>query len=333
MKAIKDNMESYHMKIKENNHIFFVIYIIFFILLIIKLTSIHGKDDDTPIHYINTTNEWDSLKIKVVDLQSKIIVDSTTIKIGGDFIPIVNTNLTVKINQFIPDFKMDSNDNLIYSKSKDLNNPAMKITILQKDKKETKVLWIHSNYPDIRSINDKYSIRLVGFIRKSQDINQTHSSMKSLEELNIKAIDENGFTPLHKAAETGNIEQIELLISKGANINAKTNNGITPLYIVAKYGYKNVVELLINNNATINSENNFSPLLIAFENGHNEIAEFLIDKGVDVNVKHRSGWTPLDLAIDKKDKKLIKLLISKGANTKSINGLQLLDLAADKDLV
>jgi hypothetical protein len=53
-------------------------------------------------------------------------------------------------------------------------------------------------------------------------------------------------TPLHRAANEGNIERVRSLISSGANINAKAGRyARTPLYEAAYYGHKDIVALLV----------------------------------------------------------------------------------------
>ena len=47
--------------------------------------------------------------------------------------------------------------------------------------------------------------------------------------MDVNARDDNGWNPLHLAAENGHKEIAELLIDKGANVNAKAINGGTPL--------------------------------------------------------------------------------------------------------
>lgn len=42
--------------------------------------------------------------------------------------------------------------------------------------------------------------------------------------------------PLHEAASKGNVEEIKLLIAKGADVNAKNNSGNTPLHRAASSG-------------------------------------------------------------------------------------------------
>ena len=43
-------------------------------------------------------------------------------------------------------------------------------------------------------------------------------------------------TPLHEAAQTGNVEQIKRLLSSGADVNAKARGGFTPLHSAATRG-------------------------------------------------------------------------------------------------
>ena len=73
--------------------------------------------------------------------------------------------------------------------------------------------------------------------------------------------------PLLYAAEKGQKEIAELLITKGADVNAKDSQGWTLLQHAAI-------------------------------NGHKEIAQLLIANGADVNAKDHNGETPLDYADD-----------------------------------
>ena len=45
-----------------------------------------------------------------------------------------------------------------------------------------------------------------------------------------------GWTPLHVAAEMGELQRIEGLILEGADVNARAANGQTPLHVAAEYG-------------------------------------------------------------------------------------------------
>ncbi len=52
---------------------------------------------------------------------------------------------------------------------------------------------------------------------------------------NVNQTDTNLFVTLHKAAKSGQLEVIKLLVEVGkANLNAKNNNGDTPLLLAKK---------------------------------------------------------------------------------------------------
>ena len=95
---------------------------------------------------------------------------------------------------------------------------------------------------------------------------------------------DDGWTPLHKAAYEGYREIVELLIAKGADVNAKTKYGTTPLHTASDSGYK-------------------------------EIAELLIAKGADVNAQGITGGTPLDSAVGEDHTETADLLRKHGGKT------------------
>ena len=131
----------------------------------------------------------------------------------------------------------------------------------------------------------------------------------------IKTKNNLGQTPLHLACRIGNKTIVELLVKNGANVNAKNNPGGTPLNLACQGNNKDIVELLIDNGANINNKNNngTTPLHQACENGLKDIAAFLITKGADVNVKDKAGSSPLDLVKKKGNTEIVELLKKNGA--------------------
>ncbi|MBU1568478.1 MAG: ankyrin repeat domain-containing protein [Proteobacteria bacterium] len=90
-----------------------------------------------------------------------------------------------------------------------------------------------------------------------------------------------------KAAFSGNLPEVKRLFEKGANVNAKRENGITAL-------------------------------IGASIEGHQEVVEFLLSKGVEVDAKvfffgRSDGATAYDLASQKDHQEIMKLLIRAGA--------------------
>jgi len=107
---------------------------------------------------------------------------------------------------------------------------------------------------------------------------------------------------IHEAVGRGNIEAVKQHLAAGADVNAKDENGWTPLHYAANIGYKEIAELLIANGADVKMTlmSLMTPLHGAAGRGHTEIAELLIGKGADVNAKAWGNATPLDEAIKRK---------------------------------
>ena len=61
---------------------------------------------------------------------------------------------------------------------------------------------------------------------------------------NVNAVDEYGWTLLHRAAELGKLEIVKYLVSMGASVNAKTATGRTPLDIAMEKGNMPVIQYL-----------------------------------------------------------------------------------------
>jgi ankyrin repeat protein len=147
---------------------------------------------------------------------------------------------------------------------------------------------------------------------------------------------ESGSPTLLAAVTSGDIEQVKLLISQGADVNARTN-GRTLLHIASLRGNKDMIELLIAKGADINAKDSDdrTPLDAATLAGNSDVMELLIAKGADVNTKNRWDNTPLHIAINRRgDKDMAALLLVKGADVNARNnaGQTPLDVAMQKGL-
>jgi ankyrin repeat protein len=78
-----------------------------------------------------------------------------------------------------------------------------------------------------------------------------NTSAKSL----MDAKNKDGFSPLHIAGKSGNIDAIQTFVQLGANINQQDNIGNTPLHYAIKNGKVNASQLLMRLNAKINIKN------------------------------------------------------------------------------
>ena len=114
------------------------------------------------------------------------------------------------------------------------------------------------------------------------------------------------------AAETGSLEQVKTLLSKGANINAKNEKGQTALMVAAWRKRLEIVRCLIDNGADVNATNQYggTALMDAAMTGHLEVVKPLIDRGVDLHAKTQRGGTVLMQAAS--HLKVLKFLIFRG---------------------
>ncbi|MCL2804992.1 MAG: ankyrin repeat domain-containing protein [Treponema sp.] len=139
----------------------------------------------------------------------------------------------------------------------------------------------------------------------------------------IHAVNTNGETPLHIAAEENDYSfNIQCLLEKGAitDINAKTNDFLTPLHLAAAYNENpDIIDLLIDNGADISAQTDAHgeyPIHAASAfNTEPAIVKALLNKGADVNAKDNDGETPLHYAaLYNKNPEVSITLIKAGAN-------------------
>jgi len=97
--------------------------------------------------------------------------------------------------------------------------------------------------------------------------------------------------------------------------NRKGNKMKYTLHAAALNGDTEIAEFLIIKGTDVNIRNYIdeTPLHGAVFNGHIETVELLIFKGADVKAKDEEGWTPLHWAVCRENKEIAELLISKGA--------------------
>jgi len=116
-------------------------------------------------------------------------------------------------------------------------------------------------------------------------------------------------------------EMAELLIAKGADVNARDEFGETPLFQMMYPQKREMAELLIEKGADVNAKGNTSgnhnadtPLHCAARGyGMEGMVELLLKKGANPNVEDKNGQTPLAIAEEGKQAKVIEVLKKHGA--------------------
>ncbi|KAJ8019835.1 Inversin [Holothuria leucospilota] len=95
--------------------------------------------------------------------------------------------------------------------------------------------------------------------------------------------DHHGRTPLQCAAYGGFINCMNILLEEGADPDLQDEEGVTALHYASSTGYMDAVRLLLEHGAFINhmevNEDCFTPLDHALLNGHNDVTQFMIERG------------------------------------------------------
>ena len=133
--------------------------------------------------------------------------------------------------------------------------------------------------------------------------------------------DESGNIPVHRAVQHCQVSAIETLKACGANINAQKGNGETPLHIATAMKDNALVNVLLQNGAdpNVGDENGTIPLHIACKLDDVPISKALVAAGSNVKAKGEGKNTPLHYASRNMNKVLVEMLITKGANAKEPN--------------
>ena len=95
----------------------------------------------------------------------------------------------------------------------------------------------------------------------------------------IAMCDENGYTPLMFAANSGKLTVVKILLTKDAQVDAKDNDDSTPLMFAAQHGYDDVVKMLLFYRASpeAKGKHGLSAIGLAQQNNHLKTVRILRD--------------------------------------------------------
>jgi len=153
------------------------------------------------------------------------------------------------------------------------------------------------------------------------------------------------WTLLHVAASEGNFTIVQLLLDSGADINHQEHNGWTSLHLAVLKSHLDVVKLLLARGANImlptkgdswapiHTASRLTPLIkspkckgkkankkVVERNKHcYEVLDLLLQHCSDINVKTKSGLTPLDLALINQNEAVTKKLVEMHAVSHKYN--------------
>uniref|UniRef100_A0A8D0A1U4 Euchromatic histone-lysine N-methyltransferase 1b n=1 Tax=Sander lucioperca TaxID=283035 RepID=A0A8D0A1U4_SANLU len=114
--------------------------------------------------------------------------------------------------------------------------------------------------------------------------------------ININCQDDGGWTAMIWATEYKHVDQVKLLLSKGADISIRDKEENICLHWAAFSGSVEIAELLLNARCHLQAVNihGDSPLHIAARENRLECVTLFLTRGADVFLKNREGETPPD---------------------------------------
>lgn len=141
--------------------------------------------------------------------------------------------------------------------------------------------------------------------------------LKEGEEINC--FKEKGERPIHAAAKTGSIKMVRFLIENGADFSAIDNEGDSILHYALNSDSQNnldLIEYLLESGFDFGVKNtkDWTPLMLAIQEGNWSIAKYLIEKKAAINIPDKYGNSPLHVVVSKDRLELINALICSGAD-------------------
>jgi ankyrin repeat protein len=138
------------------------------------------------------------------------------------------------------------------------------------------------------------------------------------------------------SARSWDTDVVSLALQKGADIEARDSDGRTSLILAVEGGRPEVVKLLLQKGANVEAKDkdNLTALLSVFfvdenkqqypnqtdmEADQAEIVKLLLEKGANINAKTKEGKTALQLAVEKNNPEIVRLLQIKSTRVEGID--------------
>jgi len=104
------------------------------------------------------------------------------------------------------------------------------------------------------------------------------------------------------ALESGNVDGVKQIIDEGLNVNV-LRDGVTPLMIATSKGQTEIAEVILQAGVNINAKSDDGETALhkaAFDQEETGVVQLLMESGIDIDAKNKAGKTALDLAEEKK---------------------------------
>lgn len=169
----------------------------------------------------------------------------------------------------------------------------------------------------------KDSSKLLFEAMDKNDVNEVKELIANGADCQIE--NELGLTVLHWASFTGHKSIVEMVVMNGVNPDKVSIKGYmqTPLILAAQGGHIDIAQYLIQKGAKIDAKDMFgrTPLSHSLEAGQLSMSKFLLNQDANVDSKDDVSQTPLHIAVVKGNIEIVELLIEKGADVKAKNEL------------
>ncbi len=167
----------------------------------------------------------------------------------------------------------------------------------------------------------------------SGDIGRTEKILRSHPD-RVNERDPKGDTLLHIAARAGDQQVVNVLLQYGADVEATNSRGETPIEVASYEGYASVMRTLLAKHAKLRDPRML--LRRAAWSGHVEVAQLLLERGTEINVKAETQRgeersTPLHAAVAANRPDMVEFLLIHGAdaNASDSTGRTPLHIAAE----
>ena len=156
------------------------------------------------------------------------------------------------------------------------------------------------------------------FISQESKINSDFASKSDIQKkltslINRRGWDHLRWTPLHVAANIGNVEIIkELMKINGINVNLRDTDGNTPLMIAVSNNFDEVVRELLNGKSKQKRAK-------SLQRPNQLTNKTNLLSVVDPNIADKYGWTPILVAIGNKNVSIVKQLLDYNKNGKFVD--------------